>query len=88
VLICNVRTGQCVSKLKGDRAIQSVAFMPNRKGLIGGGWDNTLKCWDISFLEDGGMKATETCTVKEHLILREDEVRRFCVLRNYGNSHM
>jgi WD40 repeat protein len=88
VLICNARTGQCVNKLKGDHAMLSVAFMPNRKGLISGGWDKTLKCWDISFLEDGGMKATETGTVKEFLTLGEGEVRCFCVLRSYGNSHI
>jgi WD40 repeat protein len=53
VLICNVRTGQLVEKLTGDDGILCVAFMPDGTGLIGGGWGQPVRCWDVSFLGFG-----------------------------------
>ena len=31
----------------------SVAFTPDRRGLVSGSWDKTLKYWDISCLANG-----------------------------------
>jgi len=85
VLICNVRTGQLVRKLMGDYENLCVAFMPDGKSLLTGSI-NTVKCWDISFLDSGSqMKAMGTGTANE-IFPRELEVRCFCVLSAYGNS--
>jgi len=51
VYIWDTRTGELLETLRGHRDIAwSVAFTPDRHGLVSGGEDYTLKYWDISCL--------------------------------------
>ena len=41
-----------VGKWNGhDAKISSVAFTPNGEELVTGGWDGTMKTWDVSSLD-------------------------------------
>jgi hypothetical protein len=51
VRLWGVRTGQLIGRVKAHMNwAYDVSFMPDGKSLVSGGWDNTLKYWDISSL--------------------------------------
>jgi WD40 repeat protein len=52
VRIWDVRTGQLMRRVKAHMdSVTCIAFMPDGKGFVSGGWDKTLKYWDISSLD-------------------------------------
>jgi WD40 repeat protein len=51
VRVWDARTGQLMRRVKAHMCrAYDVMFMPNRKGLVSGGKDMTLKYWDLSSL--------------------------------------
>ena len=54
VCILDARTGELLEALRGHGdTVYSVAFTPDRCGLVSGSKDETLKYWDISHLANG-----------------------------------
>ena len=52
VRIWNVHTGRLTKRMEVDHDwALSVAFMPDGKGLLCGGWDWRLRYWDVSSLD-------------------------------------
>jgi hypothetical protein len=51
VRIWNVRSGQLVGKWNAQQLIWSIAFSPDGAELMSGGWDGTMKSWDVSSLQ-------------------------------------
>jgi len=52
IRIWDVLTGQLVHKLTGHQPwVECVAFTPDGTGLVSGGGDGAMKCWDLSPLE-------------------------------------
>ena len=81
VLIWNVRIGQLVKKLMGDcESVTSIAFTTDGTGLVSGGFDRTVKFWDMSLLKTNGPGTQpqdgDNSTGKELLNFRH-KVRRF-----------
>ena len=65
--IWHVRTGRLADWWIGNTAaVDSIAFTPSGRGLVGGSWDRTVRYWDISSLKWG----SETSADRRHEILR------------------
>jgi WD40 repeat protein len=68
--IVDYRTGQEVG-WKCHDGPATIAPMPNGVGLVTGGWDKTLKFWDLSGLgeiQDGTLELTETLSFAGHIV--------------------
>jgi WD40 repeat protein len=57
--IWNVRSCQLVGKWNGQQIIRSVAFSPDGEDLMSGGWDGTIKSWDVSSLQATDVRISE-----------------------------
>jgi len=89
VLIWNVRIGQLVKKLMGDcESVTSIAFTTDGTGLVSGGFDRTVKFWDMSLLKTNGPGTQpqdgDNSTGKE--LNFGHNVRCFCLLSTDLNS--
>jgi len=52
--IWDARTGELLETLQGHGVrVESVTFTPDRRGLVSGSLDKTLKYWDVSRLANG-----------------------------------
>lgn len=51
LLIVEVETGRIVKELKGHtKSVNSIAFLPDGSKLVSGGYDDTLRIWDLTVL--------------------------------------
>lgn len=71
--IWDFRTGRQVD-WKGHDGPATLSIMPDGSGVVTGGWDRTIKYWDLSFLRVG-ITRTETLQVDAELKFSGHTVR-------------